>query len=150
MDEQKRMLATALRDMVGWSVGMVLDDGGVVVGWRRSEDIAGGWYIDVAERDGNVTAVSPNLYGFQHLPDPDAPANWGVWLAWCDKSLSGVTLRHGMYWSAESECGALTSGEHDLAAEAMLHLWCQDNEGSIADWPPSVTTWREAQQEAGR
>jgi len=80
MDERKRMLATAWRDLAGWSVGMVTDDDDVVIfGGKRTSDIRSGCshfggdpctYEDICEHA---------------LPDPDAPANWGVWLAWAQR-----------------------------------------------------------------
>jgi len=157
MDERKRMLATAWRDLAGWSVGMVLSDGCVVVGWRRSEEIAGGWYIDVAERDGNVTVVSPNLYGFQHLPDPYAPANWGVWLDSLQEEWAvnvNQTTRLGTHHFVIDVGPGLY--ESDCRASALLGALCRavalDSAAPDAPppaLPPSVTAWWEAEQQGG-
>lgn len=61
MTNEERMLATALRDLCGWHVGMVTN-AGVVADYRGEPSL-------------------PCCIG-ELLPALDSPANWGHWLAW--------------------------------------------------------------------
>ena len=82
MDDRERMLATAWRDLAGWHVGMALKPwcwksvGGVVV---RIEQDGMLWVDDGSEH------YAWSGQSKDGLPDPDAPANWGVWLAWAQR-----------------------------------------------------------------
>lgn len=129
MDERKRLLATAWRDLAGWSVGMIDTDGEVCDGRVNWEEDEG------------------------RLPDPDAPANWGVWLAWVWRNTSGhVRLdADGDWWCAQHTPESRKTHTETLRvlcpAHALLTLVCMVHERS--GLPPSVTAWWEAEQEDG-
>jgi hypothetical protein len=75
------MLATAWRDLAGGHVGMVTD--------------AGECLVEVASHCADARFEGPNTGGWRSdwLPDPDAPANWGVWLAWAQRDRGGTPAR---------------------------------------------------------
>lgn len=150
MDERKRMLATAWRDLAGWSLGMVDEWGEVSVtaDWTSEIDRAGGYSCGCRyTRRGD------------ELPDPDAPANWGVWLdslqeQWAvDVEQTTQLGVHHFY----VEVGPGTHESH-CRASALLGAICnahrkmggrlvdEDLKESAWELPSSVTAWWEAEQ----
>lgn len=148
MDERKRMLATAWRDLAGWSVGMVTDDDDVVIfGGERTSDIRSG-----CSPFGGEPCTHEDICEYA-LPDPDAPANWGVWLAWMEKHLPGLRLgRDDMAeaWAASVD-GIQHRGTPGAALMGLMCRWYEDKDVLVAPEyvPPSVTAWWEAEQQGG-
>lgn len=142
--EQKRMLATALRDLIGWHVGMVtLCDHVVSVTASNGEP-----------------GVIPRLGTTRHwpsclddpwelrglLPDPEAQTNWGIWLAWAAERvhmLSVSVLSDGWLFSfpgPEQPVGQYASG----LLRAVVVVWLDTPERGPL--PPSVAAWWAAEQ----
>lgn len=130
MDDRKRMLATAWRDLAGWKLWMVL---GVGPGrWQGHAVVNKVMLRELAKGDGPLVHGTAECW----LPDPDAPANWGVWLAWA--------------WT-EFKCGAMPIPPVDASLPVRLLKAVVEwrNEWAEPRLPPSVTAWWEAEQQGG-
>ncbi len=138
MTAQEQRLATALRDLCGWHQGMMTEDGRALV---RVVDIG----IVLASGASDVKLVSSKDRTLR--PALDAPANWGVWLAWAknrwpydDVSMGfdedGAWFRVGRH---------LEDGRASLPRAAML-CFTRALGAALAEAPPSVLAWWEAEQ----
>jgi len=106
-DEQKRRLARAWLALAGWRNGMM--------------DLIGQAFDSNSCADDWMAAARNSDCG---LPDVNAPANWGHWLAWTADTFGDVSLRRsGTWWSAETV--AEMTGEHETPAAALLELCCR-------------------------
>jgi hypothetical protein len=131
MDEHKRMLAAAWRDLAGWSVGMVgitsVATQGCMVVMRGHEMKVGGFW----------------------LPDPDAPANWGVWMEWAasdgDTTCPVELSLDEDGWSCSRGATGWHYGETPAAAVLGAFVLNVSRDGL----PPSVIAWWEAEQAGG-
>ncbi len=136
MDEQKRMLATAWRDLAGGAEGMVY----------MAELGPGPLNRHVMDAESARRASVSTAW----LPGPDAPPNWGVWLAWMEKHLPGLRLgRDDMAaaWTATVD-GIQHRGTPGAALMGLMCRWYEDRDVLVSPEyvPPSVTAWWKAQQ----
>ncbi len=135
MTPQEQRLATALRDLCGWQPGMVDDLRRVVV--RVFDD----GQVQLAG-DGPTPIL---LWSENILPALDAPANWGVWLAWMASRMNVLELK--CWREGDWEAGDLATygvDEHPTPAHALLTLYCTVTPPECLQ--PSVLAWWEAEQ----
>ena len=154
MDDAKRKLAECWRDLVGWCPGMALrpvshrSKGGVV----SIVDRRGLW---VANPDGN--RYHWDLSCRDGLPDPDAPANWGVWLAWTAKRFGSAALKvHETGGFAQTGLLPWPDAVGSSVAAGLLAAVCRhfdfiasqtERPAGRTDLPPSVQAWWAEPQE---
>ena len=141
----KRKLAECLRDLAGWHPFMVYTGSWCITG------PCGDGPQPVIPRDAEAWNRHPDA--FAHLlPDPDAPANWGVWLGWLWRNTSGhIRLDADRdWWSArwtpEHRRRHVETLRFLCPARALLTLVCMTR--SSDSLPPSVQAWWAEQQEA--
>lgn len=137
------MLATALRDLCGWHVGMELHALGLGMSGTvvQIDDDGLVWVRNV---DGKEYAWAKDSN--RGLPALNSPANWGHWLAWFEERVPGTRLgRYDMAknWYAKDDYDEVYGGSPPAA---LLGLWCTMVDRAQALCapvvPPSVLAWR--------
>ena len=129
MDDAARNMAECWRDLSGDATGMVwmLIDG-------TPSDLRSVTGDLEMQEDPDGDSISE-----MYLPDPSAPANWGVWAS-AAKHMAGTLPM----WLAEQWDGRLPW--------RLLGWLCRMHEAMKDPWgplPPSVQAWWAEQQEAG-
>lgn len=142
MNDRDRLLATALRDLCGWHVGMVTDDGYVIVDEGRTSEIEPGcsW--------GGAPACGYTRLHEYDLPDLNSPANRGHWLAWCwERDVHTDVVPQST--KGHYAIGVWPSGRHHVGpfATALLSALCESwTSLGLDEPPPSVLAWWKHEQ----
>lgn len=127
MDDAKRKLAECWRDLVGWHKGMVNEFGHVC-------DEAKDSYASFSDAP-HSAGYGAGANAAWVLPDPDALANWGVWAAWAQEHVPGISLPPFKFGFAD-----------ELLRRVYLELRAEEGPGA----PASVQAWWAEQQKESR
>lgn len=142
-----RDLATGLRDLFGWHIGMVLKPAGIV-GIGGVVVHVGGGIVTVCPLDSRSYRAELYAWGTDSrhaLPDTEHWSNIGRWLGMLEPLLPGMRLgRDDM--AANWEAKQFQASHHGTPAVALLGLYCKVYGDLLPDGvqdprPASVRSW---------